>query len=82
MGPIGMPELVVIFVVFMVVIAVPALVAIGLVLYFKGLPKGPPMMTQVGGTQDRLREIDELRRANLISEEEYDAKRKQIMDGL
>lgn len=82
MGPIGMPELIVILFVLMIVIAVPAVVAIGLVLYFRGRPKVPPVMPQVGGVQDRLREIDELRRSNLISEEEYEVKRKQIMDGL
>ena len=82
MGPIGMPELVVIFVVFMIVIAVPAVVAIGLVLYFKGRPKVPPAMPEMAGVQDRLREIDELRRTNLITEEEYQAKRKHIMECL
>ena len=71
-----------IFVVFLIVIAVPAVVAVGLVIYFKGRSKVPPPMPQMGGVQDRLREIDELRRSNLISEEEYQEKRKRIVDAL
>jgi membrane protein YdbS with pleckstrin-like domain len=34
------------------------------------------------GTQDRLRELDELEQKGLISKQEYDEKRKQILDRL
>jgi hypothetical protein len=34
------------------------------------------------GVQDRLRELDELAQKGLISKQEYDEKRKQILDRL
>lgn len=79
MGPIGMPEMIILFVFFGVIAIVIAAVII-LLLKSK---KGPTAdFSRSNSAQERLSEIDALRQKNLISEVEYEAKRKAIVDSL
>jgi cytochrome c-type biogenesis protein CcmH/NrfG len=84
MGPIGMPELIMIVVV-LIMLAIPVGIVVALVWYFSSRSK-PPQLTQpqqvLRSTQDRLAEIDSLRSQNLISEAEYEEKRRQILSCL
>lgn len=79
-----MPEIIVIFVV-LIMLAIPVGIVIALVWYFSSRNK-PPQAIQPPkvskSSQDRLSEIDELRSQNLISEAEYDEKRRQILNGI
>ena len=82
MGPIGMPEMIVISI---VLLAIPAGIVIALVWYFS-LRRKPSQLAQPPqipkSIQDRLLEIDGLRSQNLISETEYEEKRKQILSSI
>ncbi len=78
MGPIGMPELVVIFIA-LILLVIPAGIAIAVVLYFSSRKK-PPLLPQVPrGIQERLTELDALRSNKLISDAEHEEKRRQIL---
>jgi hypothetical protein len=76
-GPIGGPEMIMIFVV-LVLLVLPAVLIVVLVKYFqsKSRPPAPPT------AQAKLMELNHLRSQNLLSAEEYEAKRKQILDRL
>ncbi len=82
MGPIGMPEMIVILI---VMLAIPVGIVIALVWYFCSRSK-PPQLAQPPqiqkSTQERLSEIDGLRSQNLISEVEYEEKRRLILSGI
>lgn len=84
MGPIGIPELIMIFVV-LIMLAIPVGIIIAFVWYFSSRSK-PPQVTQppqvLRSTHDRLLEIDSLRSQNLISETEYEERRRQIISGI
>ncbi len=84
MGPIGTPELVLIFVV-LIMLAFPVGIVIALVWYFSSRRR-PPQVAQpppvLRSTQDRLEEIGSLRSQNLISETEYEERRRQILSGI
>jgi hypothetical protein len=77
MGPIGMPEMIVVFLFFGVI----ALIVV--VVVASKSRKGPSAgFSRSNSAQERLSEIDALRKKNLITEVEYEAKRKGIVDSL
>lgn len=77
MGPIGMPEIFVLFVVFLLLAAI--IVAVVLV---KSRKSPSTSFSRSNSAQDRLSEIDSLLQKKLITEAEYEAKRKAIVDSL
>jgi hypothetical protein len=78
MGPLGMPEIIMIFVV-LIMLAIPVGIAIVLIWYFSSRSKPPQLPQGPKSIQERLSEIDGLRSRNLISEAEHDEKRRQIL---
>lgn len=82
MGPLGMPEMIMIFVV-LIVLTVPVAIAAALLWYFV-LRRKPHQSAQAPqspkSTQERLSEIDALRSQNLISEAEHAEKRSRILN--
>jgi hypothetical protein len=85
LGPIGGPEMIIILVV-LFLLGGSAVLVIFLVLHFNKknpYPSVPPTLpTGPQSTQARLTELDSLKSQNLISEAEYEEKRKQILGGL
>ncbi len=81
MGPIGMPEIIMILIV-IVVLAIPVGIVIALVWYFSARTKTAQAPAAPPTVQERLLAIDALRSQNLISEAEHEAKRSQLIDGL
>jgi hypothetical protein len=75
--PLGIPEIVVL----LVILAVP----VGLVLLVLFLVKvtqrqtPPQMMIPPPTSEQRLKELDALKAQNLVTDEEYEAKRKEIL---
>jgi len=71
--------------VMLILLAIPAGIVIALVWYFSSRSR-PPQMIQPPqvpkSIQERLSEIDGLRSRNLISEAEYEEKRRQILSGI
>lgn len=81
MGPLGMSEIIMIFVV-LILLAIPVVIAIALVWYFsnRGKPPQPALPPQVPKSiEERLSELDGLRSRNLVSEAEYEEKRSRIL---
>lgn len=90
LGPIGGPELVLLFVVFVVLIVVP----LGVVLIVLALGKKRDIHGMSGGMpipppplpgerpQARLEELERLKAQGLISSEEFEAKRKKILQDI
>ena len=81
MGPIGMPEIVMIFVI-LVILAVPVIIAIAIIWYFTSRGKASQSAARPTSVQERLQELDALRAKNLISEAEHEERRKQIINGI
>jgi len=81
MGPIGMPEIIMIFIVIFL-LAVPVGGVIALVWYFFSRKRPPQFPQGPKSVQERLSEIDDLRSRNLISEAEHEEKRKQILSAI
>ena len=78
LGPIGGPEIIVIFVV-LVLLAVPVVIVVLLVMYSKSQSKSSQSINLPASVQSRLAEIDALRSKNVISSGEYEEKRKKII---
>lgn len=76
-----MPEIVMIVIV-MFVLAVPAVIVIALVWYFTSRRKSAQPPQAPRGIPERLAELDGLRARNLITEAEYDERRRQILAGI
>ena len=77
--PIGLPEIVVL----LFILAIP----VGLVLLVLFLVKitqrpAPPQITHATITEQRLQELDTLKAQGLVTHEEYEAKRKEILGEL
>ena len=75
--PIGIPEIVVL----LFILAIPVGIVL-LVLFLVKVtrrPSPPPQMTLPSTPEARLQELDALKAQNLISDEEYAAKRKEIL---
>ena len=74
--PIGLPEIVVL----LFILAIPVGLVL-LVLFLVKITQRPaqPHIMPPAGPEQRLQELDALKAQNLISEEEYDAKRKEIL---
>ena len=81
MGPVGMPEIIMIFIV-LAMIAIPACVALGLIWYFASRKKPTQMAPFPGSAQDRLLELESLRSKGLISDAEHEEKRQKILSGI
>jgi hypothetical protein len=81
MGQIGMPEIIVIFIV-LAMIAIPICLALGLIWYFSSRKKEPQMAPDPGSAQDRLLELESLRSKGLISDAEHEEKRRKILSGI
>ena len=81
MGPVGMPEIIMIFIV-LAMIAIPVCVALGLIWYFTSRKKETPMAPVPGSAQNRLLELESLRSKGLISDAEYEEKRRKILSGI
>ena len=69
----------------LIMLAIPVGIVIALVWYFSSRSKPtqhiqPPQVHR--STQERLAEIDSLRSQNLISETEYEERRRQILSGI
>lgn len=80
MGPLGMPEMIVILIVGLLVLGLPALIAIGVLLYTRRNSTPPP--TLPASRETRLAELDSLRQKNLITEAEHEEQRKRILESL
>ena len=78
MGPIGIPELIILFILFG---GLP-LVAFAITRLLNSKEKPPSLYPVVKTAEVRLAELDQLRSKELISEAEYEEKRKQIVDGV
>lgn len=81
MGPVGMPEMIVILIVGLMVLGLPALIAIGIIVYSRrngGTPPPPPLISR----ETRLAELDSLREKNLITEAEHQEQRKRILESI
>jgi hypothetical protein len=74
-----MPEMIVIFFV-VIVLAGSAAVVIGLVWYFSRKSQTSQNLQSPKDVQVRLAEIDGLRSRNLISQAEYEEKRRRILE--
>jgi hypothetical protein len=81
MGPIGMPEIVMIFMV-LVMLAIPVGIVVALIWYFSSRRKPPHLPQGPKSIQERLSEIDDLRSHDLISDAEHEEKRRQIISGI
>lgn len=79
LGPIGGPEIIMIMVVLFLLV-LPAVIVI-VVLKFSGKPSHQPMPPPLP-QQKRLMELEALKASNLISEAEYEQKRKEILSSL
>ena len=70
----------------LILLALPAGIAIVLLWYFYLKRNKPPQPTQPPqvprSTQDRLSELDGLRSQKLISETEYEERRRHILSGI
>lgn len=82
MGPLGMPEIIVIFIVGLLVLGLPALIAIGILLYARRNSAPPPPPPPSSDRESRLMELDSLREKNLISESEHQEQRKRILEDI
>lgn len=81
MGPIGMPEMIMILIVGILVLGLPALIAIGVLLYTRR-NSPPPASPPPPSRETRLAELDSLRQKNLITEAEHQQQRKRILESL
>lgn len=73
-----MPEFIMILIM-IVILAIPSGIIVAVVWYFSARTKAaqaPPMRASI---QDRLLELDALRSKNLISNVEYEEKRRQLL---
>lgn len=78
MGPIGLPEMIIV----LIMLAIPVVIVAAIVWFLvvrKRQILPPPNYTSI---QERLTELDALKSKNLISELEYEEKRKQILSRL
>lgn len=84
MGPVGMPEIIVILIVGLMVLGLPALIAIGVLLYTRrnSSRPGPPSTSLPASRETRLAELDSLREKNLITEAEHQEQRKRILESI
>jgi hypothetical protein len=83
MGPIGIPEIIMIFMVVMM-LAIPVGIVMALVWYFRsrGRPPHRAQPPQVpGSSRDRLEETDSLRSRNVVSDSEHEESRRHILSG-
>ena len=76
MGPIGIAEIIMILIV-LALLAIPVGIIIAIVWYFFLRNKTNPSEYMAA----RLSEIDQLRAKNLITDAEYEVKRRQILGG-
>ena len=76
----GFQEIIVI-VLMLAMLTIPAIITLLVVWYFLLRRKSPPSPPTPASIQDRLLEIDSLRSKNLISDIEYEEKRRQILNG-
>ncbi len=88
LGPLGGPEIIMILLVLVLLVA-PAVVIVAVVLYLDRKKRGtyaasppPPLPASLPPAQARLQELDSLKAQGLVSEAEYEEKRKQILGGL
>lgn len=84
MGPIGMPELIVIFMA-LIFLALPVGLVIVLVWYLSTRSKRSQRdqaLQPPKSAEDRLSELEGLRSQHLISEAEYEEKRRQILSSI
>lgn len=79
MGPLGMPEMIMILLV-LGLIAVPVIIVVVILATKRSGP--PPAPPQIPGVEIRLAELESLRARNVITDEEYQEKRKQIIANL
>jgi len=86
LGPIGGPELIMILMVLAILVGIPVIVLVVLTLNKPGNAPPPPVIVPPlppqGGPQARLRELEALKAQDLISGEEYLAKREKILGEL
>ena len=85
LGPIGGPELIILLIIgFLLFIPVAIIICVALYFNRKSSPPTPsPIPSTVEPSiQARLEELESLKSRNLISESEYEEKRKEILSGL
>lgn len=80
MGPIGMLELIMLFI--MLSLMVVPVVVIVIVRRFSSGGKGPQPSRLRPNVKERLEELEVLRSGNLISEAEYAEKRRSVLDSI
>ncbi len=82
-GPIGTPELI-----FLLILAAPVVGGVLLVVFLLNRKSPappaavPPPLVGNSSSEHRLAELESLRSGNLVSDDEYEKKRKQILDSL
>lgn len=84
MGPLGMPEMIVILIVGLMVLGLPALIAIGIIVYSRrnGGPPSAPPPSPIASRESRLLELEALREKNLVSDAEFQEQRKRILESI
>lgn len=81
MGPLGMPEIIMILIVGLMVLGLPALIAIGIIVYSRR-NSSPPPPPPLANRETRLAELDSLREKNLITEAEHLEQRNRILESI
>ena len=76
-GPLGGPEIVVL----LLVLGLPVAIVFIILFIVKATqkPASPPQMMPPPTPEQRLQELEALKAQNLVTEEEYEAKRKEIL---
>lgn len=83
MGPLGMPEIIMILIVGIIVLGIPAVIALVVIFATRRNngptpPQNPPLVDR----ESRLLELESLKDKNLISDPEYQEQRKRILESI
>ena len=78
-----MPEMIMILIVGLLVLGLPALIAIGIIVYSRRNSSPPPSPPPpLASRESRLLELEALRAKNLVSESEFQEQRKRILESI
>lgn len=79
-----MPEMIMILIVGLMVLGLPALIAIGIIVYSRRNSSPPiaPPSPPPASRESRLLELEALRAKNLLSESEFQEQRKRILESI
>ena len=80
LGPIGGPELIIISVIFLLLLGLPLAILFVIFVERTFSKKKPPALPPQLNPQEKLLTLENLRKENLITEAEYEEKRRAIFD--